>query len=105
MTSGITSNVQAQTPNGNFNSSKVESKYIPKPKQVPVTEGVLPLPSGAGLYYWDTGGEGPVVLLSHLGRGSALTWPYQQPVFAKAGFRTIAYSRRGFFGSPPGLKK
>ncbi|WP_252734002.1 hypothetical protein [Pseudoalteromonas sp. C2R02] len=67
MTSGITSNVQAQTPNGNFNSSKVESKYIPKPKQVPVTEGVLPLPLGAGLYYWDTGGEGPVVLLSHPG--------------------------------------
>jgi pimeloyl-ACP methyl ester carboxylesterase len=43
-------------------------------------------------------------VLSHPGRGSALTWPYQQPVFAKAGFRTIAYSRRGYFGSPAGSK-
>jgi len=103
-TSGITSSVQAQTPKADVNSSKVEPKYVPNPKQAPATEGVLPLSGGAGLYYWDTGGEGPVVVLSHPGRGSALTWPYQQPAFAKAGFRTIAYSRRGYFGSPAGSK-
>jgi pimeloyl-ACP methyl ester carboxylesterase len=67
-----------------------------------VTEGVLPLSGGAGLYYWDTGGNGPTIVLSHPGRGSALTWPYQQPVFSAAGFRVIAYSRRGYFGSPAG---
>ena len=101
---GITSNVRAQSRNIDFSSSKAEPQHIPIPKQAPATEGVLSLPGGAGLYYWDTGGEGPTVVLSHPGRGSALTWPYQQPVFAKAGFRTIAYSRRGYFGSPAGSK-
>jgi len=103
-TSGIISNVQAQTQNANVSSSKVEPKHSPIPKQVSASEGVLPLSGGAGLYYWDTGGNGPAVVLSHPGRGSALTWPYQQPAFAKAGFRTIAYSRRGYFGSPAGSK-
>ncbi|MBL1292887.1 MAG: twin-arginine translocation pathway signal protein [Alteromonadaceae bacterium] len=103
-TSGIISNVQAQTQNADVNSSKIEPKHLPIPKQAPATEGVLSLSGGAGLYYWDTGGEGPAVVLLHPGRGSALTWPYQQPAFAKAGFRTIAYSRRGYFGSPAGSK-
>jgi len=103
-TSSMISNVQAQTKNANLNFSKVEPSYLPMPKQAPVTEGVLSLPGGAGLYYWDTGGEGPAIVLSHPGRGSALTWPYQQPAFSKAGFRTIAYSRRGYFGSPAGSK-
>lgn len=103
-TSGIISNVQAQTQSADVNSNKIEPKYIPTPKQASANEGVLSLSGGAGLYYWDTGGEGPAVILSHPGRGSALTWPYQQPAFAKAGFRTIAYSRRGYFGSPAGSK-
>lgn len=100
----VVGNAQAQTNGTPVNASKIEPKYLPIPKQVPATEGVLPLSGGAGLYYWDTGGEGPVIILSHPGRGSALTWPYQQPVFAKAGFRTVAYSRRGYFGSPAGSK-
>ncbi len=103
-TGGITSSTQAQTQNSDIKASQLASTYLPIPKQAPATEGVLSLPGGAGLYYWDTGGEGPAVILSHPGRGSALTWPYQQPVFAKAGFRTIAYSRRGYFGSPAGSK-
>ncbi|WP_086931881.1 alpha/beta fold hydrolase [Agarilytica rhodophyticola] len=103
-TGGISNNINAQPQNIASNASKEESKHIPIPKQAPAKEGVLSLSGGAGLYYWDTGGEGPAVVLSHPGRGSALTWPYQQPVFAKAGFRTIAYSRRGYFGSPAGSK-
>lgn len=104
-TSTIVSNVQAKKRNTDLNSSKIEPHYLPTPKQAPASEGVLPLSGGAGLYYWDTGGKGPAVVLSHPGRGSALTWPYQQPVFAKAGFRTIAYSRRGYYGSPAGSKE
>ena len=103
-TGGITLSTHAQRQNSEVNSSKLEAKYLPIPTQAPATEGVLSLSGGAGLYYWDTGGDGPVVILSHPGRGSALTWPYQQPVFTKAGFRTIAYSRRGYFGSPAGSK-
>ncbi|PKG84281.1 alpha/beta hydrolase [Colwellia sp. 75C3] len=101
---GIASNVQARTKDISDISDTKELSYSPPPKQARATEGVLPLSGGAGLYYWDTGGEGPTVVLSHPGRGSALTWPYQQPVFEKAGFRTIAYSRRGYFGSPAGSK-
>lgn len=92
----------AQALSVEINNSKIEAKYLAVPKQAAVNEGVLSLSSGAGLYYWDTGGDGPVVILLHPGRGSALTWPYQQPAFAKAGYRTIAYSRRGYFGSPAG---
>jgi len=66
----------------------------PVPPQVPVREGVVELP-GASLWYWDTGGSGPAIVLLHAGTGSALSWPYQQPVFARAGFRVIGYSRRG----------
>ena len=33
--------------------------------------------------------------------GGVLIWAYQQPVFAKAGYRVIAYSRRGHHNSAP----
>ena len=40
-------------------------------------------------------------MLLHPATGSALIWGYQQPVFAKAGYRVIAYSRRGYYNSAP----
>ena len=42
-----------------------------------------------------TGGGQPIVLL-HPATGSGLIWAYQQPAFVKAGYRVIAYSRRGY---------
>jgi pimeloyl-ACP methyl ester carboxylesterase len=72
----------------------------PMPAQVPAQEGVAAL-GDARLSYWDTGGGGEPVLLLHPNSGSALTWPYQQPVFSRAGYRVIAYSRRGHYGSSP----
>jgi pimeloyl-ACP methyl ester carboxylesterase len=74
---------------------------VPLPAQVPAREGIAELP-GARLWFWDTGGSGEPILLLHPASGSALIWGYQQPVFAKAGYRVIAYSRRGYFNSPPG---
>jgi pimeloyl-ACP methyl ester carboxylesterase len=71
------------------------------PEQVPVTEGRAKLP-GTTLWYWDTGGKGPVVILLHAASGSGAFWGYQQPVLAKAGFRVISYSRRGYLKSDPG---
>lgn len=68
------------------------------PQQVPVTEGFLEV-EGANLWYWDTGGEGEVVVFSHPASGSGLTWEYQQPFLADAGYRVIGYSRRGFYQS------
>ena len=76
---------------------------IPVPTQVPAKEGVAELP-GTRLYYWDTGGSGPALVLLHPATGSALMWVYQQPVFAQAGYRVIGYSRRGYFGSEPAHK-
>jgi pimeloyl-ACP methyl ester carboxylesterase len=71
------------------------------PPQVATTSGVARL-AEVGLWYWDTGGTGPAVVLLHPFTGSALVWPYQQPVFARAGYRVIAYSRRGYERSEDG---
>ena len=73
---------------------------IPLPPQVPAREGVAPL-ADTRLWFWDTGGSGEPIVLLHPASGSALIWGYQQPVFAKAGYRVIAYSRRGYYNSQP----
>ncbi|MDQ8728611.1 alpha/beta hydrolase [Bradyrhizobium sp. LHD-71] len=74
---------------------------VPIPEQVPVKEGIAKLP-GTSLWYWDTGGDGDAVVLLHAASGSGAFWGYQQPVLAKAGFRVISYSRRGYLKSDPG---
>lgn len=71
-----------------------QTEWAPVPEQVPAKEGYVDV-DGARLWYWDTGGEGEVVVLLHPASSSALIWKYQQPVFADAGYRVIAYSRRG----------
>lgn len=71
---------------------------VPIPEQVPATEGFAELPD-TRLGYWDTGGGGEPIVLLHPASGSALVWLYQQPVFAKAGYRVIAYSRRNHYNS------
>jgi len=71
---------------------------VPIPEQMPAKEGMADLP-GARLGYWDTGGAGEPIVLLHPASGSALVWLYQQPVFAKAGYRVIAYSRRNYYNS------
>jgi pimeloyl-ACP methyl ester carboxylesterase len=50
--------------------------------------------SGVQLWYEDTGHGVPVVLL-HAGTGSCPMWAYQVRAFGEAGFRCIAYDRRG----------
>lgn len=71
---------------------------VPIPAQVPVKEAIAELPD-THLGYWDTGGGGEPVVFLHPASGSALVWLYQQPVFAKAGCRVIAYSRRNYYNS------
>ena len=73
---------------------------IPLPPQVPAREGVAAL-ADTRLWFWDTGGSGEPIVLLHPASGSALIWGYQQPVFAMAGYRVIAYSRRGYHNSQP----
>ena len=73
---------------------------VPIPAQVPAKEGVATL-SGARIGYWDTEGSGQAVVLVHPATGSAKIWVYQQPAFARAGYRVIAFSRRGYANSDP----
>jgi len=86
--------------NESIQSTQVNDPMVPVPipKQVPAKEGMAELP-GTHLGYWDTGGAGEPVVFLHPASGSALVWLYQQPVFAKAGYRVVAYSRRNYHNS------
>jgi pimeloyl-ACP methyl ester carboxylesterase len=77
---------------------------VPVPAQVHAHEGLATL-TDTKLWYWDTGGPGPPIILLHAASGSALSWGYQQPVFAAAGYRVIAYSRRGYYNSDSASKE
>src|SRR5262245_52484812 len=71
-----------------------EAMLEPIPTQLPAREGYATV-HGVRLWYWDTGGAVEPLILCHPGSQSSQIWLYQQPVFAAAGFRVIAYSRRG----------
>jgi pimeloyl-ACP methyl ester carboxylesterase len=71
---------------------------VPLPAQAPMTEEVADL-GNVRLHYWDTGGPGETIVFLHPGSGSAEFYPYQQPFFAKAGYRVISYSRRNQYKS------
>ena len=51
---------------------------------------------GVRLAYLDTGGSGAAVVLLHAATGSSRTWEFQIPAFTAAGYRVIAFDRRGF---------
>ena len=51
---------------------------------------------GARLFYLDAGGSGPALLLLHAGTGSARVWEHQWAPLGAAGYRVIAYDRRGY---------
>ena len=61
----------------------------------PFREAFADLP-GVRLCYRDSGGDGVPVVLLHAATGSSRVWEYQVPSFAAAGFRVIAFDRRGF---------
>ena len=58
-------------------------------------EGHVEVP-GARLFYVDSGGPGPAVIMLHAGTGSARVWEHQWDPFGGAGYRVIAYDRRGY---------
>lgn len=51
---------------------------------------------GVRLWYVDTGGSGVPVVFLHSNTGSSANWEHQIPVFTAAGYRFIAYDRRGW---------
>src|SRR5262249_32277535 len=51
---------------------------------------------GVRLWYKDTGGSGTDVVFLHSNTGSSQNWEHQIPAFTAAGYRVIAYDRRGW---------
>lgn len=78
-----------------------QRRWMDPPAQAPAKEMLVELP-GVKLWCWDTGGDGEPLVLMHPITGSGMIWGYQQPVFAKAGYRVIGYSRRGYAKSEAG---
>jgi pimeloyl-ACP methyl ester carboxylesterase len=58
-------------------------------------ESVAPLP-GVKLFYTDTGGTGVAIVLMHAATGSVRAWEHQTPALTRAGYRVIAFDRRGW---------
>ena len=83
---------------------------FPIPEQAPAVETAVAI-AGAKLWVSDTGagtrggtrgGNGQTVVLCHPASQSSRIWLYQQPVLAEAGYRVVAYSRRGIYRSEQG---
>lgn len=51
---------------------------------------------GVRIWYTDSGGNGIPVIFIHAATGSSVVWEKQIPAFAAAGYRVIAYDRRGY---------
>ena len=56
---------------------------------------------GVNLWYTDTGGAGTPVIFLHAASGTADCWVNQEPAFNQAGYRCVAYDRRGWGRSQP----
>ena len=76
----------------------------PMPLQAPPSQGPVGASAprafanlpGVRLSYIDTGGTGVPVVLMHAATGSSRVWEHQLPAFTAAGYRVIAYDRRGY---------
>lgn len=51
---------------------------------------------GVHLWFTDTGGAGVPIVLLHPNTGNTAIWLHQTPALARAGYRVIAYDRRGW---------
>ena len=65
------------------------------PPSATAHEGYAQLP-GVRIWYKDTGGSGVPVILMHAATGSSQVWEHQIPALTAAGYRVIAYDRRGW---------
>ena len=71
------------------------SAQTPVSAEASMHEGYAEL-SGARIFYRDTGGGGVPVVFLHANTGISRVWEYQIPAFTAAGYRFIAYDRRGW---------
>jgi pimeloyl-ACP methyl ester carboxylesterase len=80
-----------------------QTTWAAPPPIAPAREGLVSV-GDVRLWRWDTGGAGEAIVLLHPFTGSDAIWGYQAETFAKAGYRVIGYSRRGFGGSEAGAR-
>lgn len=59
---------------------------------------------GVKLWYLDSGGAGTPVVFLHANTGTSESWKYQMQTFVDAGYRVIAFDRRGRGDSLPDPK-
>ena len=52
--------------------------------------------AGVRLWYTDSGGSGVPLVLLHANTGNADSWQYNIPGFVEAGYRIVAFDRRGW---------
>jgi pimeloyl-ACP methyl ester carboxylesterase len=62
---------------------------------IPRFAGYADLP-GVRLWYTDSGGSGVALVLLHANTGNADSWQYNIPDFVEAGYRVVAFDRRGW---------
>ena len=72
----------------------------PAPPAASMRETYAELP-GVRLWYVDSGGDGVPVVFLHAATGSVRAWEHQVPAFTAAGYRFIAFDRRGFGRTAP----
>lgn len=60
-----------------------------------IREASLDVP-GAHIFYLDSGGTGIPVVFLHANTGSSRVWEYQIPAMTSAGYRVLAFDRRGW---------
>jgi pimeloyl-ACP methyl ester carboxylesterase len=63
---------------------------------VMIAQSAATVSPGVHLNYTDSGGTGVPLVLMHAATGSVRSWEHQTPVFVKAGYRVIAFDRRGW---------
>jgi len=83
-------------------SFAVPSFATEAPPCPPASDNHLTVGNGHRIWFQDSGGCGDPVLFVHARSGSALMWRKQTSAFRHAGYRTIAYSRRGHYPSVAG---
>lgn len=54
---------------------------------------------GVHVSYTDSGGTGVPIVLMHAATGSVRSWEHQTAAFVKAGYRVVAFDRRGWGGT------
>jgi pimeloyl-ACP methyl ester carboxylesterase len=58
--------------------------------------GALASLPGVKLWYTDTGGKGVPIILLHANTGTSINWTKQNEGLGRAGYRVIAFDRRGW---------